>query len=265
MPEKVTLKDIINRVLDDIDEKNHIREKYNRYENYRESSIRKLYRKMNDLFEALGSNKEVLKDGGTRMEFDELDVPVIKVLITQLYTGQGIIAEFVNSRKNGTKFSSNDVIKFIQTLCDEVAKDDRMNEEDLQYLAQFFSNIFLYSPLRSLETCHAMIDTLAINLQDLPCDKQSIYLGRIEHILKKEVALRIAESTIATLGIAEIATLQEDAFYCEYDPEIKFYYIQRDQQVLKAIQEDEDLRQYIEKKLGRKAETIFNYATLESN
>ena len=33
--------------------------------------------------------------------------------------------------------------------------------------------------------------------------------------------------------------------------------------VLEAIQEDEDLRQYIEKKFRKQAEDIFNYAALD--
>ena len=262
MPEKVTLKQIIVSILTDVDTDNYSEEEYNQYENDLEKNVRKIYRKMDTLFGALGSSKDVLKGDGNRMEFDELEVPIIKVLITQLYTGQGIIAEFVNSRKNGTKFSSNDVIDFIHALCDEIAKDDTMDKEELAYLAQFFNNVFLYSPLRSLETCHATIDALAVKLHDLPCDEQSIYLGKVEHILRKEFALRIAESTQRVLRIADKKVLQEKYYY-EYDPEIKFYYIQRDQQVLAAIQEDDDLRQYIEKKLGRKAEEIFNYATLK--
>lgn len=39
--------------------------------------------------------------------------------------------------------------------------------------------------------------------------------------------------------------------------------MQRDKRVLEAIQEDDDLRQYIEKKFGKRAEEIFNYAVLD--
>lgn len=263
MPKKVTLKQIIESVLTDTDTENLSEEEYNQYEKNLDKNTRKLYRKFNKLVELLGSNIDALKDGGKYIEFDELDVPIIKVLISQICTDESIIAEFVNARKSNTEFSSNDVIKIIQKLCDEISKDDRMDGKDLKRLAQFLSDIFLYSPLRSLETCHAMIDTLAINLHDLPYNIQSMYLGGVEHILKKEVALRIAESTITTLGIAEIAALHGENIYCEHDPEIQFCYTQRDRQVLKAIKEDEDLRKYIEKKLGQKAETIFNYATEE--
>lgn len=262
MQGKVTLKDIIESVLSDIDTDNFTLQEYNQYENDKEKNTRSLYRKFERLLERLGSNKEVLKDGGRTMEFDELDAPIIKALISQLYSGQGIIAEFVNARNESRQFSSNDVIEFIHALCDEVEKDDTMNKEELAYLAQFFNNIFLYSPLRSIETCHKTIDALALRLHDLTYDEQSIYLGKVEHILRKEYALRVAESAREIIRIADSKECREHYYY-ECDPEIKFYYIQRDRQILKAIQEDDDLRQYIEKKLRQKAEMIFNYASLE--
>lgn len=262
MQKKVFLKQIIESVLSDIDAENYTEEEYNKYEDDFEKNTRQLYRKFDRLLERLGSNKEVLKDGGKNMEFDELDAPIIKTLVAQLYSGEGIIAEFVSARNENKQFSSNDVIKFIHALYDEVAKDDTMNKEELAYLAQFFNNIFLYSPLRSLETCHKTIDALALELHDLPCDVQSLYLGKVEHILKKEFALRVAESAQEIVRIAESKEFREHYYY-ERDPAIKYYYIQRDRQILKAIQKDDDLRQYIEKKFGQKAEEIFNYATLE--
>lgn len=101
-------------------------------------------------------------------------------------------------------------------------------------------------------------------------DRQSFYLGKIEHILKKEFALRIAEATLEMVELAEkieISKKNDDIgiqnYYYESDPKIRFHYIQRDKRVLEAIQEDEDLRKYIEKKLGKKAEQIFNYAVLD--
>ena len=51
--------------------------------------------------------------------------------------------------------------------------------------------------------------------------------------------------------------------YCESDDDIRFHYIQRDKRVLEAIQGDDDLRQYIEKKFGKRAEDIFTYAALD--
>lgn len=250
MSEKISLKKIIESVLEEkgeeVDEPNN--------------QVR-LRRAFSSLLERLGGDKNVIKGGGKNMEFDEFEAPIIKALLLQLHSGNGIIAEFANSRHRNKGFSSDEVIRFIHSLCDEMDKDDKMNKEEITYLCNFFRNIFLYSPLRSLETCHKMIDTLASNLYDFSCDEQSIYLGKVEHILKKEVALRIAESAIEVVRIGERKKAQEEYYY-EKNPEIQFFYAQRDMCILKAIQEDDELRQYIEKKLGGKAETIFNYASL---
>lgn len=117
-----------------------------------------------------------------------------------------------------------------------------------------------------------MIDIIAVNLNEIPVDRQGFYLGKIEHILKKEFALRIAESTIEMIQLAEKIEISKKEnkndigiqnYYYERDPEIRFHYMQRDKRVLEAIQEDDDLRQYIEKKFEKRAEEIFNYAVLD--
>lgn len=194
----------------------------------------------------------------------------MKVLISQLYDDRGLIAEFTNERNRNKLFSSREVHELIQSLINEADKTE-MSENELMLMAQFFCNIFLASPLRSIENCHALIDTLASCLQDLTSAQQARYLGKVEHILQKECFVRSAESIIAMKELAELIEvskmLADDNIgiqsYSEHDPEIRFEYIQRDKHVLEKIQEDDDLRQYIEKTFKRKAEEIFNYASLD--
>ncbi len=235
-----------------------------------DSNIVALRRAFYRLLDRLGSDKERFKENGKYL-FAEQEVPFMMTLLTQLYDNHGIIADFVNGAKKGDRFSAREVQEFLDDLKEEIEKaesDEKKNDyEDMHF---FFSEIFLWSPLRSLESCHDLLDMLATNLQDLPVDRQSFYLGKIEHILKKEFALRIAEATLEMVELAEkieISKKNDDIgiqnYYYESDPKIRFHYIQRDKRVLEAIQEDEDLRKYIEKKLGKKAEQIFNYAVLD--
>lgn len=103
-------------------------------------------------------------------------------------------------------------------------------------------------------------------MQDLTTDKQSLYLKRVECLLKKECSLRISESIIAISDIAALVTGENDSdipAYNGFPPEIRFEYIQRDKYVLERIQEDDDLRQYIGKVFQKKAEEIFDYTILE--
>lgn len=206
------------------------------------------------------------------MEFEESEVPFLKVIFSQLYDKKGIIDKFINEKSEHKKFSVRDVHKLIQELLDEAEKAG-MDEEELIKLAQFFSDIFLESPLRSIEYCHTLIDALALNLQDLTYGEQIQYLKKVEHILKKEFALRFAEKTLreANLGWciddrrkAMGDDISSEKFY-EYDPDIRYIYMQRDKAILENIREDDDLRQYIEKKLGKRAEEIFDYAELGLN
>ena len=53
-----------------------------------------------------------------------------------------------------------------------------------------------------------------------------------------------------------------DSIYEDLPVNIQEEFIQRDQETLKALQMDEDLRAYVEKKTGRKVEEIFNYKAL---
>lgn len=262
MQEKVTLKDIIENVL--INDSGIKPEKYNKYQDFIDSRTRQLYRKFERLIERLGSNKEILKAGGRTMEFDEAEVPFMKVLLTQLRDNKGIIAEFTNDDSTNRKFSSKDIHDLIQSLIDEADKSG-MNKEELIHLASFLEGIFLCSPLRSIEHCHMLIDGLALTLQYLPSNMQAMYLGKIEHILEKEYALRVVESTLFIRDLAELVTsdVSDTQPYYEYDPEIRFEYMQRDRAVLERIQEDKDLRKYLEKVFKRKPEEIFNYVTLE--
>lgn len=261
MQGKVTLKAIIENVL--TNDSGICAEKYAKYESLLESRARQLYRKFERLLERLGSDKEILKAGGRTMEFNEAEVPFMKVLLTQLRDDNGVIAEFTNDAGANKKFSSEDIHDLIQSLIDEADKTG-MSKSELIDLARFLESIFLCSHLRSIERCHRLIDGLALNLQDLPSSMQATYLGKVEHILDKEYALRIAESTFNIRDLAELISSDDSDVqaYYEHDPEIRFEYMQRDQAVLERIQEDEDLRKYIEKIFQKKAEEIFNYVEL---
>lgn len=266
MQGKVTLKNIIESVLSDIDTDSFTAQEIDQYEDDKEKNTRKLYRKFERLLERLGTDKEILKAGGRTMSFNESEVPFMKVLLTQLLVNKGIIAEFTNDAGASKKFSSRDIHDLIQSLIDEADKSG-MDEDELKQMAGFLYSIFLASPLRSIEKCHSLIDTLASCLQDLTSDQQARYLKEIEKCLERECFLRSIESIIEISNIAEIVEASTDgsdtAPYSDYPPEIGFEYLQRDRNVLRRIQEDDDLRKYIETVFRKSAEEIFYYVTLE--
>jgi len=231
-----------------------------------ESNVRRLRRSFDKLLEALGVNKSQLKSSGRTIGFGGAEA-IVKTLLKMLWRDQGIATQLL---KKQAAITAADIRDLIQAIIDEEAKKD-VSDEELVELLKVLTNIFHHSHLFLLENCHTLIDSLATNVYDLTSTAQAAYFAKVEHILKKEFALRLTESLTNSLDIAmiieESKQFYEDKFgvqrYCEYDAELRFEYIQRDKLMLAAIQEDDDLRYYIEKKLGQKAEDIFNYAALE--
>lgn len=258
MSDKISLQEIIESVLADngID-----------YESINDSNVRRLRRAFDKFIARLGSDKEILKDKDGKFLLRKSDNPFMKILINQLNDDNSPIAKFTKGRTSEINFSPKEVRELIQSIIDEADKNGA-NKNELEDIAFFFSNIFSFSPLRSKQYCHDLIDCLALSMEDLPSSDQSIYLGKIEHILKKEFALRCAEATLHISAIAKGLDYADgdigNHYYYERNPEIRSEYAERDKRVLKKIQEDDDLRLYIEKKLGRKAEDIFNYAVFEN-
>lgn len=235
-----------------------------------ESEEKNLRRHFNKLVERLGTNVDALKKDGKTMIFSEAEVPFMKILLSQFYDKKGIIYEFTTDKSTNKKFSPEEVHNLIQQLLDEADKSG-MDEEELKQMAIFLSRLFSESPLRSIEYCHRLIDCLALSLGDLTATQQAVCFKHIEDILLKEFKLRIAESAINIKEIADIIEYSKEYFedeigvqnYEEYEPEIVYEYMQRDRQILDAIQNDDNLRRYIEDTFNKKAEDIFNLAAKE--
>jgi len=228
-----------------------------------ESNKRMLHRSFEKLLEKIGTDKEFFKSGRKTFSFNKTDTKFMKIIIRQLYYGKGIIAQFVD---NNLEVSSVKVRDLIQSILDEEDKDGA-DEEELKHLACFLDKLFNCGALYSIENCHDLIDAIALNLDDLTSTDKIRYLSSLEQVLRSEFVSRITESIINMTAIAELVELSKEACaddigiqnYTAFDPEIRFEYIQRDKSVLARIQEDDDLRYYIEKKIGKKVESIFNY------
>lgn len=260
--EKVSLSSIIDAVLENDPNPDALVKM--------DDNKRNLYRKFEKLIEKLGAEKNIVKKDN-RYVFNEADVPIIKVVLKQLYTGNGPVADFVNKKTRNHRPSSKDVQDMIQSLLDE-ADQQGASEEELVEMMEFFSQIFLLSPSRSFEHCHKYIDALALNLSDLPSSAQAAFLLSVEEMLRREFWARCVQSAFYGKTIAELLACSIDdsnesnkisSPYENYEPEIEYEYMERDRAILKEIQADEDLRTYIEKKAGKKAEVIFAHVVLD--
>lgn len=256
MPNKIPLQYIIEEVL---------KEKTMPSD---DSNVQRLRRGFYRLLDSMGGDKETLKAGRRNIEFDESETSFIKIIIRQLCDSVGLVANFLDEKSN---VSSIDIRDLIRSIIDEESNKGASENELVQF-ALFLQKLFNCWQLYSLENCHSIINQLYSNMSEMPGSVQALYMSKVEHILKKEYKLRTVEMACGVFDISQIIELSKQErkddigiqSYIEYDPEIRNEYIQRDKSVLIKIQEDDDLRHYIEKKLGKKAEEIFNYAALNN-
>jgi len=229
------------------------------------TTIRSIRRGFEKLLETLGGNKDTIKGGSRTISFDESEIPFMKTVLGQIYDRKGVIDKLLDKT---SKITIEDVWTFIQQVIDdEEAKG--ASDDELANLSDFLTDMFSYAPLYFAQRCHTLIDMLAINTKDLLSHEQAIHFLRIQSVLKKEITHRIAESAIRHSANAEGIELSKANFnddvgcqgYLELEPSVRKEYIKRDKNMLAIIQDDDDLREYVEKKFGKKAEEIFNYAT----
>ena len=158
-----------------------------------------------------------------------------------------------------------DVEEFIFSMFDEAENDDE-NKTELEEMARFCCKVFLQAPLRALEKCHAAIDALWLTIQDLNYVEQARYLNVVADMLEIEYMHSCVERVINIRDTAKMAVAYDcrdgETPYDGFPSDIKHDYLQRDRNILAAIKVDDDLRDYIEKVLGKKAEDVFGYTMI---
>ena len=235
---------------------------------HEESYTRRMRRGFEGLLKNLGGSIDGAKAGGRIIEFNDDEVPFIKTILWQIYEGNGIVAKVADER---VKISTDDIHNLIQAVIDDAEKQG-VSKERLMKFTAYFLNLCSYASLYFIENCRKHIEALALNVYEMPSNMQAEYFIKVEHILKKEVALRVAESALGQADIAEFIEMSKEGYdddigiqrYSELDPEIRDDYVRRDKNILERIKQDDGLRQYIENKFGKTAEEIFNYAALNN-
>ncbi len=254
MSKTYSLNQIIQMVLEENGSKGTISQ---------EAETRQLRRAFYSLLEHIHADKDELKEGGKNLKFEEKELPFIKALLSQLYSRKGTAYKIISGKD--TSFSSKDIMDLIQSIINEMDQTQISEEELLDtslYYAQFFGYFYTYI----LEECHHIVDSFALNLQDLPFELKISCLKRFSMTLKHELVLRVIESALNTKDIAEILSLDNYEGEIPYNfccPEVRESYVERDQKILKKIQQDQNLRTYIETSFGLKAEEIFSYLNNE--
>lgn len=228
-----------------------------------DAAERQLRRAFDSLLACTNAQKDILKKGGKNLQFKEDELLFIKALLSQLYLQKGTAYKIISKKERS--FSSQDIMDLIQSIINEIDQT-QLSQDKLKEVALFYARLFGYFPADLIEQCHQLVDAFALNLQDFPFEEQVLYLNKFLRTLKHEFILRIVESTINMRDIAEIITADNDEGEIPYSfccPEVRETYIKRDKNVLEKIQQDPNLRTYIETSFGRKVEEIFSYLNAE--
>lgn len=230
-----------------------------------ESNIKQCRRGFTRLIEKLGGSIDDLKSANNVIEFEEAEVPGIKFLLRNIFSStENPIGDFLYSKDKD--FSAEEARKFIDCVASELCATEKAGEKEK--VVEYLSDIFLLSHMRIIEECHTMIDIYACNLQHQLRAEQLLSLQSLRDEISQFLTINLAKRAYKMAEISNDIELYKDGeaeIDCIYDgfpTNIQSEYVQRDIEILNAIQEDGDLREYIEKKTGKKVEDIFNYRAL---
>ncbi len=246
---KISLYKIISEVMDE--GKYHLSE-------------RTLLRRFQKLVAIGGGIADTMKTGTTTY-FEEEEVLFVKHILKDLAMNKGLCSQFIDKNRGDDYVGASQVHEFIQKFFYELEADGA-SEEECQANLNFLAMIFLIPVHEMRENCHRLIDGIWLNLSSYPYTHQAMMMERLTKILKKEFAEITVQSTFMVGELAEL--IQKSKELCgdnigmqDYgDDSIGVEYAERDMRTLRQIQADPDLRAYVEKKLGAKAEDVFNVA-----
>ena len=239
-------------------------------------SQRTLLRRFYKLVSLCGGNPDALKDRNGHIYFSDEDITFAKYILMQLVNNEGICSKLIDKHTKEDSITPKAIHNFIQGYLD-LMDAEGYSEEDMMASLKFFSWLFNDPLLASVEYCHQMIEFIHLNLLTYPYTYQVLEMKKVEDQIKRIFARTVVAAVFEVGELAEFIekskSLNEDdigiqEYFCNEEgeeDECSLEYKARDCHVLQLIQQDDDLRQYVEKRVGRKAEEIFNVAAATLN
>ncbi len=254
----VTLQKIIDEVLE---------EKGIKGTDGYEAASKNLHRLFDRFLRGLGVDKETLKGENKRFSFNEAEVFCTKIALRKLYENDGIVADIANECADEEMLSYEKIRQLALEFINE-ANREGWDKEEQEILKDVLSDTFSLKASHFIWASHKMIDMLAGEASGLLANKKEESLRKIYIFIAKELINTIVELPIETVEVADMLEYTKELYgnelgYQDYsgnEKSIQLEYQSRDKRLLKAIQEDEGLRKYVEEKIGKKAEEIFSYA-----
>lgn len=226
------------------------------------SAVKRLLRQFTKFIEMTGGTTEELKNEKGQMLFDDNDVPLLKFILTQLAQEKGFAFDFL--QKKVDLASIEDTHNLIQQMLDSMATDG-LSDDEAQAIVNWLDRAFQFSFRLEIENCHRMVDSIAANMLQYPYTHSMIYVNQFHQLLQREFA-RITVEAIMNIGeLAEFLQMAKDIaetdspsdLYGEEDDAIKSEYCQRDSNVVAFLDNNPEIRRYVERRAGATVEEIW--------
>lgn len=228
----------------------------------KEAVVLRFRRGFDGLLEKIGGSKEIMKAGGRNIEFDESEVPLMRVIIKRLYEGDGLIADLGDDTK---PITAEALVNLADSLVNEY-KINGASEDEVRDFEEYAYDYLRVPQLVFKEKCIQLINEIISKNVDVQSKYQAECFKRIIAFLPREVVIDYMDTVDIINQRIDIAVIDKEIqyffgtnndFYDGYSSQDKEECMQIDKAILEMLHEDDDLRHYIKKKIGRKVEELF--------
>lgn len=243
---KVSLTSIINEVIGDS----------------KAMSDRTLLRRFYKLVAVSGGNIERLKDERGHIFFEEEDTMFIKTLLEELYMNEGIASKFIDKQVGEDYVGYADLHSFVQKYLKNLS-DSGSSEEEIQGTLNFLCMLFLLPVKENLYESHRLIDYIFLNLEQYPYTHQAIMSEKVYSEIQRMFAHTMVEGMLNLSELCSFISAGQDLadsknpFDWYGDDQVGLEYRERDRRAYRRLVEDDELREFVEKRAGAKINQIF--------
>lgn len=225
-----------------------------------ESVVKRLLRQFTKFVEMTGGSIDELKNEQGRMLFDEEDVPLLKIILSQFIQRSGFAYDFL--QKKIDLASIDDTHDLIQNMLDLMA-DDGLSDCEAQAIVDWLDRVFQFSFRVEMEHCHRLVDGVAVNLLLYPYTHRMIYLNGFRHVLQQAFAETVVHAMMGIGELAEVLQIAKESAETTNpsdlygDDPVGAEYQQRDANVVQFLSDNPEIRHYVERRTGATIEEIW--------
>lgn len=267
----ITLTEIIEKYLDrekqnlgyedNSQESDYLMKESDRAIDMEDGIICNIRNKFRTFLKSIGADENALKDGGRNYLFEEKDVPIVIALISVLQSSEKIKEYWKDYRDKDGLIHYHVIHEYISDLASEIESTGHFSRDVIDVISSKIFDCYNAYPNAYFELCHDLIEEYRQSLVGFLCGENMSFVYRLHCILVGELTLLDTE---VALRAENICNCRKQALECfgkvdySYSPGgLGREYAERDRNLLRKIRDDNDLRVYLEKKIGYTIEEVF--------